>query len=54
MVNRGVGWGRENWRKVVKRYKLSVIRQISTRDAMYNMVTIATTAVSYKEKLLRE
>ena len=37
-----------------KRYKLSVIRQMSTRAVMYNMVTIATTAVSYKEKLLRE
>ena len=30
--------GRGNWMKVVKRHKLPVIRQISTRDIMYNII----------------
>ena len=30
--------------KEVKRYKLQVIRQISTKDVTYNMMTIANTA----------
>ena len=36
------GWGRRNWRKVVKRYKHPVI---STRDIMCNMMTMANIAV---------
>ena len=34
--------------KVIKKYKLSVIRKISTRDAMYNILNIINTAVYYK------
>ena len=34
-------------KKVVKRYKLTVIRQISTGDVMYNTMTIVNTAVWY-------
>ena len=33
--------------KVVKRYKFPVIRQISTRDVMYNMINIINTALRY-------
>ena len=40
VVLEAMGDGRKYWRKVVKRYKLSVIRYISTRDVMYNMMTI--------------
>ena len=40
---RGVGKG--NWRKVVKRYKLPLVKQISTSDVTRNMMTIANTAV---------
>ena len=46
--------GRGNPRQVVERHKLSVIRQISTRDVIYNLMTRANTAVGYVEKLLRE
>ena len=45
------GGGRGNWMKVVKRYKLAVIRW-STRGIMYNMVNIINTAVRYIWKLL--
>ena len=38
-----------NWMKAVKRYKLPVIRYISTRDIMYNMINIIKTAVCYNE-----
>ena len=31
--------------KALKRYKLPVIRQISTRDVMYNMINIINTAL---------
>ena len=34
--------------KVIKKYKLSVIRKISTRDAMYNIFRIINTSVYYK------
>ena len=40
------GW-RVNWMKVVKRYKLPVIRLISTRDVTHNMININNTAVCY-------
>ena len=33
--------------EVVERYKLLVIRQISIRDAMYNMINIINTTVCY-------
>ena len=32
--------GGQKWMKVVKRYKLSVIREKSTKDVMYYMLTI--------------
>lgn len=35
-----------------KRYKLSVIRYIRTREIIYNMIKIITTAVCYIQKLL--
>ena len=36
---------RGNWMKVVKRYKLPGIRQVSTRDVTYNMINIINTVV---------
>ena len=39
--------GRGNRMKVVKSYKLPVIRQIHTRDVMHNMTAIVNTAVWY-------
>ena len=40
------GWRRgRNWRKVVERHKLPVIKKKSTRDGMYNMMTLVNTAV---------
>jgi hypothetical protein len=33
-----VGAGRENWRKVVRRNTLPIIRYISTRVIMHNMM----------------
>ena len=39
--------GRENRMKVVKRYKLPVIREISTRDVTYNMINIINIAACY-------
>ena len=50
MVTRGGG----NWRKIVKWYRLSVIREISSRHAIYSMMTITNTTIWFKEKLLRE
>ena len=32
--------GRRNWMKAVKRYKLPVITEVSTRDVMCNMINI--------------
>ena len=34
-----------NWRKVVKRYKLPVIRSINPGDVMDNIMSIANTAI---------
>ena len=34
--------------KVVKRYKLPIIRLISSGDIRYNMVTIANSTILYK------
>ena len=42
-----MGWGWGNWLKAVKRYKLPVIRHISTRDVMYNVINTVNTAVGY-------
>ena len=36
-----------NWMKVIKRCKFPVIRQVSTGDVMYNMMTVANTALWY-------
>lgn len=35
--------------KVVKRYKHPVIRQISTENVMYNMITITNTTETNKQ-----
>lgn len=39
--------------KAVKRYRLHVIKQVSNRDVMYNMISIITAAICYKSKVLR-
>ena len=39
--------GSGNWMKAVKRYKLPVVRLISTMDVIYNMINIINTTVSY-------
>ena len=39
--------------KVVKRYKLPVIKSVSTGDVKYNMTNIMNTATCYTLKLLR-
>lgn len=38
---------RRGGRKVVKRYKLPAKRYMSTRDVMYNVISIINTAVGY-------
>ena len=40
--------------KVVKRHRLLVIRKISTKDVMYNIMTLVNSTVWYNGKLLRE
>ena len=40
--------------EVVKRYKFPVIRYISTRDVMNNMINIINNTVCYMRKLLKE
>lgn len=42
-----------NWTKVVKRYKLSILRQISIRNVTLNVVTMVTTAVWSMGRLVR-
>lgn len=37
--------GKQNLKKVIKWYKLPVIRSISTRDVIYSVMTIVNTAV---------
>ena len=39
--------GRGNWMKAVKMYKLSIIRQTSPRNVMYNMANITGNAICY-------
>ena len=38
--------GGGHWIKAVKRYKLPVRRYVSSRDIMYNMISIINTAES--------
>ena len=45
VVTRGGGGVGGSWRKVVKRYKLPVTRQVSIRDVMCNIVTVVNTTV---------
>ena len=52
VVTRGREWGTGNRRKMVKRLSFSVIRLISTRDIMYNIMTTANTDVEYIENLV--
>lgn len=40
-----MGRGRGSWRKVVKRGKLPAIREISSKDVIYNMITRVNTTV---------
>lgn len=40
--------------EVLKGYKLPVITWVSSRDLMYNMVTILNNTVLYNGKLLRK
>jgi len=44
-----VGGGGEsgNWKNVIKRYRLPVVRKISTRNVMYSLMRTATPAVWY-------
>ena len=46
--------GMGNWMKMVKRYKLPVTGNISTRDVIYNLINIIHTAACYIWKLLRD
>lgn len=39
--------GRRNWTKVVKKYKVSIIRYISNRDVTYNRINVFNTAGRY-------
>ena len=47
------GEERKNWMKTVKRYNLPVIKEISTRNIMYNMINIVNTAVLYMKLVKR-
>ena len=38
------GRERRNWTKVVKKYKVSIIRYVSNRDVTYNRINIFNTA----------
>lgn len=46
--------GGGNGEMLVKRYKLSVIRRISSEDSMYSMVTTLNSNALYTANLLRE
>ena len=37
-----------------QKHKLKIIREISTRDVVYNMINVINTAVCNIQKLLRE
>ena len=47
--------GKGNWIKVVKSYKLPVIRYVNSQDALYNMMSVVNTAILIyeREKILR-
>lgn len=47
MVIKGGSRVRENWMKIVERYKLPIIREINTRDVKYNMVNIINNGIYY-------
>ena len=47
LVNRGGVWGNGKLDEDSQKYKLPVIREMSTRDVMYNMINIINTAVCY-------
>lgn len=44
---------RGDWRKVIKMYKLPVIREIDTSDVMHNLMTTDKTAVIMCRKVVR-
>ena len=51
MVTKGGSSGeRGNWINAVKMYEFLVIRYISTRNVMYNMMNINNTAVMFSMK----
>lgn len=43
----GRGWGRGNWIKVGQGHKLPIVRYLSPRDVMDNMMTIVNTDEQY-------
>ena len=45
MADRGGGWGVGKMSEGSQRYKLSIIKQIKSRDVLYNMVTIVNNIV---------
>ena len=47
VTTRSRGAERRNCRKAIKRYKLPVKREISTRGMMYNMIRVINTAMCY-------
>jgi len=45
------GWGLGKWKMLVKEYKFPAVRRISSRDLIYNMVTIIYNTVLCTWKL---
>ena len=54
VVTRGGGGGKEDWRKVVQRYKPPVTRQTAVRDVVSSTTKRTDTAVRYKRRLLAD
>lgn len=54
VVLRGRGWGVGKLKKVVKKHKLPVARQVNPRDVTFNMMTMVNTAVWHIWKLRKE
>ena len=54
MVTRGRKQGKGKSAEGRERHKLPVIRQMSTRDVMHDMINTTNTAICYIRKLLRE
>ena len=50
MVIRGGEWGEMELDEDSQKVKLSVVRQISTKDVMDNMIKIIPTTLHYKPK----